>query len=89
MLNYIRKNNIEFNNIGSVTPNLKQQKYIYLDDDTASFSNKDFNKNEFILYSNIFNDFSDDEVETLQNEWKEVKIYKKSCVKIILYKNLK
>lgn len=86
MLKYIDENNIPVENTGSEVPNVTKMKYIDLTDDERSFHVKDFDKDEYILYSNVFNMFTDEELHKLKTDWEPVKIMKLLQVKMILYK---
>jgi hypothetical protein len=86
MLKYIDDNKIPIGNIGSEVPNDVTLKYIDLSDDERKFPRKDFSKHQYILYSNIYNMFTDNELKQLKNEWIKVKELDLIQVKMILYK---
>ncbi len=69
MVKYLNEEKIDFTNVGSAFPNLSEQKYLDLSDDTTAFVNKNLELNKYILFSNIFNDFSDKEIDDLQNKF--------------------
>jgi len=85
MKDFIEKENIPYSNIGSVFPNVLSFKYIDLTDSQEHFMLKDFEKHEYIFYSNVFNDFTDEEIEELEQNWKVVKSFEKNRICVILY----
>jgi len=85
MIAYIDTEGIPMQQIGSEFPNLASNDAMYLNGDTRSFSPKDFKQLPYILYSNIFNDFSDEELNLLHTQWKVKKHLHKGRVKLILY----
>lgn len=87
MIAYIDENNIPVNETGSGIPNAYPLKYIDLSDDEREFPRKDFDKQKYIFYSNIFNDFTDEELERLKNKWQVEMKYQTLQVKVVLYKN--
>jgi hypothetical protein len=89
MINYIDEKGISFNDIGSDIPNTSGNKYIDLSDDERQFPLKNFAKHRYILYSNIYNMFTDEEIDELKNDWILEKEYKCLQVSVRLYKNPK
>lgn len=69
MNDYLNKNNIPFESVGSAFPIVGKHSVIFLNDDTRSFKPKNVGKDHYILYSNVFNDFSDNELTTLQTDY--------------------
>lgn len=87
IIEYIDNEEISLYKIGSVTPNLKKLKYIYLTEDERAFVKLDMNKNKYVLYSNVFNDFTDNEIDQLKSRWVKEKHIEKNRIFITLYKN--
>ncbi len=85
MIDFIEKNNISYNQIGTDFPNLADRKYIDLIDASKQFTDKDLEKNKYIFYSNVFNGFSDKELNELKEQWKVVHRLEKGTVEVILY----
>lgn len=85
MLQFISENNIPCDEIGSITPNLRNMSILYLDDNDCLFNRKDLTTDKYIYYSNIINDFTDEEIAELKTEWKVVKEIKRFGIKTILY----
>jgi hypothetical protein len=85
MIAFIEKEHINKDIIGTAFPNNISTKYIDLSDEGWCFANKDFENNSYIFYSNVFNDFTDEELSELKT-WHIVKELNSPTVKIILYK---
>jgi hypothetical protein len=89
MIDFIRQSGTSFSEIGTEFPNATSFKYTDLTDEDTGFAEKDLIKNNFIFYSNIMNDFSDEEIDELKNNWLVEKEYKCLQVYVRLYKNPK
>jgi hypothetical protein len=86
MIKYIDDHNIPIDSIGTEVPNDVNLKYIDLSNDNRKFPRKDFQKDNYILYSNIYNMFTDEELKALKGKWLVVKEYKLLQVRMTLYK---
>ncbi|MFK7774521.1 MAG: hypothetical protein AB8F94_20425 [Saprospiraceae bacterium] len=89
MIEFIEKEKIPFEKIGSAFPNLLSIKNIDLKDTEKHFEEKNLSEQEYIFYSNVFNDFTDEEIDDLEKNWKVVKELKKQNVCVILYQKNK
>jgi hypothetical protein len=85
MLQYIDKEKINRQDIGTAVPNVRPPQLVDLQDNIP-FSKIDFEKNKYILYSNVMNDFSKNDLDVLKTGWKTVKILRGGQVVFILYK---
>ena len=88
MLRYLDNEGIKRSEVGTAFPNLRPAQLIDLEDinlQSANFSPVDFNKNHYIFYSNVMNDFNKKELDILEKEWKKVKILRGGQVVVILY----
>lgn len=91
MLQYIENQRFSYADIGTAYPNLSGFKFIDLENSSTSlkadsnFSPLDFNRNKYIFYSNVMNDFNKKELDTLKNLWKPLKILRGGQVEVILY----
>jgi hypothetical protein len=88
MIDFIKKEKIPFDKIGTAFPNASSFKFIDLSNSTESFAPLDFNKNQYIFYSNVMNDFNKKELNELKNHWKMVRILRGGQVEISLYEKL-
>jgi hypothetical protein len=86
-LNYLKKNKISFSETGACFPYNDGGKFIDLKTGTEKFADKNFTFNKYILYSNIANDFTDDELAELKRRWISVKSFGRWPVRFVLYKN--
>jgi hypothetical protein len=87
MLRYIDENKISYNDIGTEVPSNYPRKYYELSHDERYMPLKDFQHNPYILYSNIHNTFTDNEIQTLKSRWKVEKEFRCLQVRVTLYKN--
>ncbi len=87
MIRYIDDHIIPFEKVGSEVPNISPVKYIELTNDNRHFPLKDFGKDEYIFYSNVFNMFTDKEIDELKEKWIPVKTFRKGQVYVELFKN--
>ena len=85
MLDFIDKNKIDLETIGTAFPNCNELEVVDLNNDKRHFVKKDFEQNKFIFYSNIMNDFSAEELQILEASWKKRYVLQKGQVVVILY----
>ena len=87
MIDYLDRQNIPLSEVGTAFPNIGPLKYYHPSKDRAGFSAYDLDQDEYIFYSNIFNDFSDEELDRLDSsEWTSEKTLHFYPIEIILYK---
>lgn len=85
MIDFIEKEDIPFSKIGSAFPNLTSFKHIDLVNEAHHFKVKNLDKQAYIFYSNIFNDFTDKEIDDLEKNWTVVKELERRNVCVVLY----
>ncbi len=85
MIQYIEQENIEFEQVGTVFPEIGERKFKELNDLELGFVPVSLNENQYIFYASVMNDFSDEVLETLENEWIVLKQLKKGRIEVILY----
>lgn len=94
MIQYIDNQSIKHSDIGTVFPNLRPSKLIDLQGNTegGNFSPLDFEKNRYIFYSNVMNDFNKKELNILAENWRAEKTFtypnilgRHNLVEVILY----
>ena len=88
MIHYLELQKIPIEKVGSAFPNLRPMKFIDLNDSLQHFPSKNLKQQEYIFYSNIFNDFTDEEIDELEQKWKVKKELKKGGVCVVLYSKL-
>ena len=76
---------INRNNVGSDFPNLAKENEILLNGSMQQFKPYDLKSDSLIFYSNIFNNFTDEEIIELK-KWTKLLDYRQFGVKVILYK---
>jgi hypothetical protein len=84
-ISYLEQQQIPRYNVGSEYPNLAPLSQTDLLPDTIRFKPTDLQTDNYVLYSNIFNGFSDTELQELKTTWKPVKTWKKGQVYMVLY----
>ena len=90
MTEYLDQKDISLQKVGTAFPNIGPLKYYNPSQDRIGFSAYNLDQDEYIFYSNIFNDFTDEELNTLGSaEWTIEKTLNYYPVEIILYKKNK
>lgn len=79
-LSFIEQESISVDSVGAVFPCDKPFDVTDLGQDTRKFASKNLEKNEYVLYGNVFNDFTDAEASalstwTVQKEWKNGQVW--------------
>ncbi|MBN2482001.1 MAG: hypothetical protein JXB19_09695 [Bacteroidales bacterium] len=87
MIRHIEEHDIPFEYIGTESPNTITFKYIDASNDERSFGRADPEKDRYIFYSNIFNMFTNEEIDMLAKEWIMEKEYRRMQVYVRLYRN--
>jgi hypothetical protein len=87
MISYIDDKHIPFERIGSEIPNTYAIEFIELNGDERSFSRADLRQNQYVFYSNVFNMFTDEEIDQLKTNWVVEKEYRCLQVYVRLYRN--
>ncbi len=86
MEQYLHAHDIPYSAVGTAFPNIGPRKNMELNGAVDGFIEKDLNENCYVLYSNVMNDFTDEELGRLENEWQEVHRLERRGVCVILYK---
>jgi hypothetical protein len=87
MVTYIEKNNIQYHEVGSDFPDSYEDRFLTLSDKSWLFPEKDLTQHQYILYANVCNEFTDDELLELKTNWEAIKADKLLTVEMVLYKN--
>jgi hypothetical protein len=85
MIDYLEKQGIPLQQVGTAFPEIGPQYLKDLSGREAGFMPKDFATQRYILYSNIMNDFSEDERQQLQENWRVVHKLQSGGVHLTLY----
>ncbi len=86
MLDYLNENKIKTGDVGCDFPNLSEQKYMELNDDLQKHHEKNLDTDKYVLYSNVYNGFSDNEIDRLKTDFILLKEYKQFGVFMRIYK---
>lgn len=84
---FLNSKAIPLNQVGTAFPNIGSRELYELDGNTDGFIEKNLDSNCYLLYSNIMNDFTDDEIDRLKSKWTPLFEQKTGGVCIILYQN--
>ncbi|MBK9335499.1 MAG: hypothetical protein IPM98_02475 [Lewinellaceae bacterium] len=85
MLRFIEQEKIPLRGIGTAFPNVNTGEHLLLDGDARMFAEKDYQQNQYILASNVFNDFSEADYGVLHLEWALVRRLERHGVWMELY----
>ncbi len=85
MMTYLDQEQIAWQEVGSDFPNLAAPAFTDLSHDQRAFAPKDFASQRYMLHSNVFNGFTDQELLALENHWRLVKEVKQGQVFFRLY----
>lgn len=85
MHQFIQEQQIPLAEIGTVFPEIGPLKYRDLSESEDGFAAADLEKQDYIFYASVMNDFSDEELEQLET-WQEVKRLERGRLCVILYK---
>ncbi len=86
MIKYLEEEDIEIETVGCAFPNITLSKNLDLSNNSHLFPNKNLSKNQYVLFSNVFNDFEDSEIDSLKTEFTLKKEYHSLGVFMKLYK---
>lgn len=85
MINYLDEKGIDKQQVGFDFPGAYPQKYLDLSEEEWSFPEVNFQSQDYILYSNVVNEFSNEELLELESSWKKLHEVKSLTVEFILY----
>jgi len=77
---------IDLTDIGTAFPLRVERRFLDLSNDKKGYRQYNLDYDNYILYSNVMNEFSDEELSTLKN-WAIVKEIKKGGIRFTLYAN--
>ena len=89
MEQFLRSHGISYAAVGTAFPNIGPRKNMELNGVEDGFREKNLDENCYVFYSNVMNDFTDEEISQLENDWQEVTRMERRGVCVILYKNPK
>jgi hypothetical protein len=86
MMEYMQQKGIKLSETGTAFPNHGKLRYLEISENTDSFDTLNLSTNKYVFYSNVFNDFSDEELKELSQTWKKIMEYQCIQVRVTLYK---
>lgn len=89
MIQYLDEQKVPFNKVLSDVPNVSPLNYVDLSGDYRHFEQEKMEACDYVFYSNIFNNFTDEQIDELKSKWILVKEYKQMQVFVRLYKRPK
>jgi hypothetical protein len=87
MMIFMKNEGIELEETASSFPNTGIIDRMDLSGNMASIAEADFLTSKYIFYSNVYNNFTDEELMILRDKWQKIKEFRFMQVKVILYKN--
>lgn len=86
-LHFIKEESIPLGNVSGGFPYNLTGKCIDLNNDTTTFSRLPVEGSPYVLYSNISNDYTDQQLHTFKEDWVPVKKFGGWPVRFVLYRN--
>lgn len=87
MISYLVQHDIPFEDVGTESPNTIVFKYIDLTDDERSFKRASLDRDRYVFWSNVYNMFTDEELDALKSNWVVEKELRCMQVVVRLYRN--
>jgi hypothetical protein len=84
-MNYIKDQHIDLQTVGTSFPNLNTGEHLLLNGDSRLMSAIDFQKNQWVLASNVLNDIDEPEYAELAAHWHLVQRWEQGMVWFELY----
>ena len=82
---YLDQKGIPLSAVGTAFPEVGPVHFRELNDRQEGMIHRDLSKQSFIYYSNVMNDFTDEELQLLQTAWDPVFSYDRWGVKVMIY----
>ncbi len=86
MIGYLDDHKIPFSTVGTEVPNTAAIRYVDVNDDGRIFPHADLEQHAYIFYSNVFNMFTDEEIDALNTKWVVEKEFRCLQVYVRLYR---
>lgn len=86
MNDYMEDEGISYSNVASAFPNVSERKYMELTNDTLRHRYLDPGDSQYVLYSNVYNKFTDEQIRQLSEEFLLIRKMEKGGVFLSLYK---
>ncbi|HRO47784.1 hypothetical protein [Agriterribacter sp.] len=86
-LHFIKAENIPLGKVNGGFPYNLTGKCIDLNSDTTTFSKLPPEQSPYVLYSNISNDYTDEQLNSFKKDWISLKVFGGWPVRFVLYKN--
>lgn len=87
-LAFLESQNIDFTKVGTTFPNINTGENLLLNGDRRQFSAKDFSENQYVMVSNVYNDFSEADFAELSQNWRLIWRKEKGGVCMEIYESV-
>lgn len=85
ILSDMKSHNININEVACVFPNHSEQRFMDLSNFTTKHSPFDHTKSKYVLFSNVYNDYTEDDKKVLDRQYKILSHHQKMGVFMTLY----
>lgn len=82
---FLKERDIQLSEVGTIFPEIGPQHLRLLNGDTSGMVFLDLSQQSYVWYSNVMNDFSEEEMLTLQEDWMEIFSYQKRGIHLKIY----
>ncbi len=86
MIEYIEDKHIDYPDVAAEFPNVSERRFMELNESHERHQYLNLDSNEYVLYSNIYNNIDENEIEKLKKDYILLKSFEKRGVFIQLYK---
>jgi hypothetical protein len=85
MNEFMETENIDYSEVASAFPNVSERKYMELNDIEERHQYLNLDSNHYVLYSNIYNRFNNEQIERLKKEFRLIRKMEKRGIFLHLY----
>ncbi len=82
---YIDDNTIDCDRVGSVFPLKGKRSFRTLEDNQCEYASLDLSENDYVIYSNIMNDFSESDYKQLEETWSVGFQQRKRGIEVVVF----
>ena len=86
MIRYLDDRNIPYEEVGTEVPNTAAIRFIEVNGDARRFPRANLQEHRYVFYSNVFNMFTDEEIDELNSHWVIEKEFRYLQVYVRLYR---
>ncbi len=86
---YLEQKDIAYSEVASEFPNVSERRFMELNESHEKHQYFNLDSNDYVLYSNVYNNFNDEEINQLKRNFKPIQSFEKRGVFMSLYKKEK